>query len=615
MGTVRLGVFPSLNNSLFQDEIAKDVMNWFMQRFPINFFSHVYLDTGSGNANQYVVNKETGKLEKYQSGQKILQPALKIKIKQGGNNPDEVFGSLWNTNQQPGAFAIDTDLTGYKPCCYGTHGVIVATNEYTIRNNVEINVQLQTKADQLAFCNIADTNIKNLYVNIIESETYVPMPNLLMEYLRSCVFKPEILALDKMKSNSKEKLKYQQQINEDFSKYLYVGSNGAIKPFKEFDNKGLTQYVYKLGRKQRITLRLNKYEADDGQKRGGVYTAWNVSFSGYIEYANPISFVTSVPAIIRGTKNNWCIRSSANTDDRNYYATVLFKEVFKDDRHLKFIDNRDYFHFYFESELLMSSTVEDFNLIDDVIDEEDTPTHYYIAKTLIKASKKIGSFNQLFKVFIYKNNDPIPSSDYRIDEDFNFHIENCDLSVPYYIDIWIHRRLYKEYKKHIQREIDTLGIKLNWDEENRHFNRGKYYMTKHIKARAKSGKKETDMIFVPIKKEDFLIVDTGFDYFIYNEDSKTYIPVKNEVVECRPDLDYYIRDAKGRYIPIDRNKALYPDPGYDYYTYDRNTDLFYKAKVGSKFDDLQQYYIPEGQSKYTTSENNYLEFPINVDSN
>lgn len=599
MGTTRLGVFPSLNNGIFQDEIAKSVMNWFIQRFSVGFFNHIYLDTQTGTANQYLVNKETGKLTEYKSGQKILQPSLRIIIKRGGNNPDDVFGSLWNVNQQPGAFAIDTDLTGYKPFCYGTHGIILATNEYTIRNQLEINVNLQTKADQLAFCNIADTNLKNLYVNVFEVDTYLPLPNLLMEYIRSCVFKPELLAMEKMKSDNTE---YRQKVNDNFSKYLYAGSGGAIKPFKEFDNNNLKSYMYRLNRHQRITLRLNKYDADDGEKKGGVYTSWNVSFTGYIEYANPVSILTSVPAIIRGTKNDWCLRTSSNTDDRNYYSMIKFKEVFKDDRKLKLVDGRKFFHFYFESELLMSAATEDFNLIDDIIVEEDTPTHYYVAKALIDVSKKYNIFDSLFHVNIYKGNEPLDRREYSIDKDFNFHIENCDLSIPYYIDIFVNKQLYEECKAYMIKQVEKVGIELNWDESNRHslrepitkYNRGKYYLLKSFEANSKDGRVTERKVFVPIKKSDFLIADTNFDYYI--EVNEKFIPVENEIVEKRSDLDFYIKDpSSGNMLEIDRSKILIPDQSFDYYTYDRNTDLYKKSKKLNKFEDLQQYYIPEDQ--------------------
>ena len=634
MGTVRLGVFPSLNNKNLQDEIAKGVMNWFLERFPIGFFQHIYLDTQTSTANQYTINNTTGELVPYVSGEKILQPSLKITIRQGGNNSNDVWGTkFWNVNQQPGAFAIDTDLTGTKPILYGPYGVIMGLQELTVKNTVDIKITVQTKADQLALCNILDTNVKQMYVQIIEKDTYLIMPTLLMEYIRSCVFKPEILALDKMLADSKEKTEYRQKINDNFTKYLFVGSNGYIKPFKEHETEtGLINYMYKLFRKQRITLHLDPYDADDGVKKNGIFDSFNVTFSGYIEYANPVSIETSVPAIIRGTKNNWFIKSSSNTDAKNYYATIKFKEVYKDDRRLIAVNPDIWQHFYFESELLMASQVDEFDMLDDIIDADDTPTHYFILKALLELSKEYDTFDQLFKVVIYKNNDPLDSSYYTVDKNFHVVVRNCDLTVPYYIDIWINRKLYKQYNKEMVIRLESAGLDLNWDEPNKHFSRGLfsypdgYHLIRQSihytpaelknileKLSNKSSEisnmqfqipllspgvdnKNNPTRFVPIKKIDFLIPDKDYDYYIFNEKLKEFVAVKNEVVKSRPDLDYYIKDpSSNNMLKIDYKNIMVPSPDFNYYIFDKQSNEYIYIKNLAEFDTLQQYYITEDQ--------------------
>ena len=50
MGTRRLGSFPSMNNKLFQDDIAKRLLEWFISRFPSGFFNHIYLDIGDSQS-------------------------------------------------------------------------------------------------------------------------------------------------------------------------------------------------------------------------------------------------------------------------------------------------------------------------------------------------------------------------------------------------------------------------------------------------------------------------------------------------------------------------------------------------------------------------------------
>lgn len=634
MGTVRLGVFPSLNNKNLQDDMAKTIMNDFISKFPIGFFKHIYLDTQGSIANQYTVNTENGQLQPYKAGEKILQPNLRITIRQGGNNHNDVWGTKWwNVNQQPGAFAIDTDLTGYKPFMYGPYGIILATNECTVKNSIEIRVTVQSKADQLAFCNIADTFVKQMYVSIIEADTGILLPNLFMEYIRSCVFKPEILALDKMLADSEEKKKYRQTINENFTTFMYKGSNGYIKPFISKENDaGITNYMYRLGRKQRITFHLDPYDADEGAKKNGVFENFNITFNGYMEYANPVAFVTSVPAIIRGTKNNWFIKSSSNTDDKNYYATIKFKEVFKDDRRLVAVDADKWQHFYFESELLMAAKTDSFNILDDIIDPDDTPTHYFVMKALLNLSKEYNSFNQLFKVVIYKNNDMLDPINYTIDEDFNFEVRNCDLTVPYYLDIWINRQLYSIYKTEMMRRLRSIGIELNWDEPNRHFSRGLFEMrdgthlirsgieydpnelrkiiSKLNDCSANGGRttftlpsvyvgqdnKENVDKFVPIKKNEFLVPDPDFDFYIFNSELDRFIPVKSEVVKERDDLDFYIKDpSSDKMLIVDYNNIMIPSKDFDYYIYDRASNKYIYMKGLSSFDPIQQYYVTMDQ--------------------
>ena len=44
MGTVRLGNFPSLNNKKLTDCIDKGILFYFLNHFPRNFFTNMYMD-------------------------------------------------------------------------------------------------------------------------------------------------------------------------------------------------------------------------------------------------------------------------------------------------------------------------------------------------------------------------------------------------------------------------------------------------------------------------------------------------------------------------------------------------------------------------------------------
>ena len=597
MATVRLGAFPSLNNKGMQDEIAKAFVKWFCNRFSAGFFNHIYLDTQISNASSYFMNNATGELQKLESGAKILQPSLRVNIKQGQNNMQDVFGSLWNVNQQPGAFAIDTNLTGSKPFLYDCYGVTLATNEYTIRNPIDITVSLQTKADQLAFYNIADSNIKNMYVQTIVEETSIMLPTLYLEYIRDCVFKPELIALEKMESDSEEKAQYRQKINEKFAEYLFKFSNGAIKPFTERTNEnGVTNYLYKLKQKRMITFHLDKAEGDDGTKKGSAYTGFSVSFSGWMEYGNPVTFLSSVPAVIRGTKNDYFIRTSSKSDAQHNYKLMEFKEVFNDNRHLLAVDGIKWAHFYFEKEILMASNTEHFNILDDVIVEEDSPSHYYICKALMTFINDQDDFDNFFKVVIYKGDEILDESEYSVDKDFNFTIKNCDLVKPYYIDVFVRRGRYENAMEFITKRLESIGIYIDNKETNTHNakDRGWFYLPKQYSAKdEETGVKQT---FVPIKQRDFLRADPQYDYFTLNIEDEM-IPIKNEVIERRPDLPFYMQTPDGQYVHIDREKIMIPDADYNYYTYNNDDHVYVECVKIAKFEPETQYYIPLNQMK------------------
>lgn len=628
MGTIRLGSFPSTSNKIFQDDIAQRVLQWFISRFSPGFFNHIYLNTQNSVASSFIINEQTGELQKTAPGQKILQPALRMNVNQGKNNMDEVFGGFWNPNQQPGAFMIDTDLTGYKPFFYDPYGVILCTNDYTIRNNFDFRIQLQTKADQLSMFNYCDSNLKHMYVQVIPVETKILLPNLLMEYIKKSVFKYEMDMLEKMMGDSEDKRNYRNRINDRFTEYLYDFSNKCIKPFREQENdNGVKNYTYSLARTQYITFRIERPDGDEGSKKGGAYVGFEVTFSGWMEYANPISFISNVPAIIRGKKNDHFIKLSSTTTYKNQTNIMTFKEVFKDERKRKAV-NDQWKLFYTEYELMMSSVDEKFNILDEVIDPNDTPSTYYIISALLDTIKSKEEFDELFDVDIYKGNDPIPYKDYDIDEKFNITVRNCDLMVPYYIDIFVNKYKYEQkleyilnilykngiildksgrtladylkmskgdlykllfqYLQHTKNNIDgntwflTVGDEAFWKFVHR---RGWHYLVKSL---------ENDT-FVPIKIDDFCKASSEYQYYTKSVEGD-YIPVQEEVVEIRDDLQYYFKD-KNEYFKIDRNEIMIADPEYNYYIYNRDKKKFMLCVNLVKFDKKEQYYILKDQHR------------------
>jgi hypothetical protein len=320
--------------------------------------------------------------------------------------------------------------------------------------------------------------------------------------------------------------------------------------------------------------------------------------------------MSSVPAIVRGTKNDHCITTSSKTDAKNNYHIMEFKEVFKDDRRLLDVNGKIWTHFYFEREIMMASNTENFNILDDVIVEEDTPSHYYIMKALLSKINTKEEFNKLFKVIIYKNNTPLDKKFYSIDEKFNFIIKDCDLSIPYYIDIFVNREAYAHYMEIIDYELRSIGIEIDRYESNSHFRcNGYYYHPKYIDQRgyyystklhegSVPEENERNVIFIPIKYKDFLKADPSYDYFVLSVDQR-FIPVKDEVLEKRPDLDFYIMSSD-IFLKIDRERVLIPDDRFTYYIFDKSSRTYKVVKDLTEFDKTQQYYIRQENIKSIT---------------
>lgn len=606
MGTVRLGNFPSLNNKQLTDCIDKSVFHYFLNHFPRNFFNNIYMDNQTGLSGNYNINNN-GELIKIETGKKLNNPTLRFNIRHGANNTVDPFGGdIWNVNQQPGAFAIDTDLTGYRPILYDPYDIKIALNERTIRSTFEFNAIFESKADQLAYCNYLDSCLKMNYVSVINVRTVLPMHRLMMEYLRSSLFKTEINVLSKMKADTKEKEEYQQKINRMFMEHMYKFSESHIKPYKELEpNNKNTDYVYGYWQNQRITIHFDKYEADDGNKKGNAWTNFGVNINGWIEFGNPIGFITSVPAIVRGAKNNWFMKTSSETDRNNFAHLMKFKEVFKDTRHLLRINERIYQHFYLEREVMMSAKVEDFNILDDIIVKEDTPSHYNVMKALLSTIKSQEEFDDLFNVVIYKNDTPIDRRNYQIDKNFNFHIIDCDLTVPYYIDIFVNKTMYSNKIEKMERFLKKIGV--DFTESNTKFENG--FGTINSILGQKYDEISGDIKeFVRAMPDNFLAVDTDYEYYvkiIENREDKFY-KVSPAQIMTNKNMDLYVY-VNNEYVPIDIEKILIPDPKVTFYTYDRNSDSYIECKNLTSFDRLKTYYITTDELKSGGS--------INVDVN
>ena len=149
----------------------------------------------------------------------------------------------------------------------------------------------------------------------------------------------------------------------------------------------------------------------------------------------------------------------------------------------------------------------------------------------------------------------------------------------------------------VTERLQSVGIIIDGNESNTHVSRGRgwFYLTKQYKS--VDTETNANVIFIPIKTRDFEKADPQFDYYTLNIENE-YIPIKNEVIEARPDLPYFMKTPDGTYVKIDRNKIMIPDPEYNYYIFDKNSHSYKECKKIKSFDVKNQYYVQQNQMKY-----------------
>ena len=115
--------------------------------------------------------------------------------------------------------------------------------------------------------------------------------------------------------------------------------------------------------------------------------------------------------------------------------------------------------------------------------------------------------------------------------------------------------------------------------------RGWHYITKNLENNT----------FVPIKTTDFATASPEYDYYTLSVKNE-YIPVTEEVVEIRDDLQFYFKDGN-EYFAINREEVLIPDPKYNYYVYNNEEHKFALCVNLKKFEKDKQYYILRDQHR------------------
>ena len=157
MATYRTFVFPSLHNKRGMDIVAREVVNFFRNLFPNNFFKYIYVDTSTNAPNMFMTENNDGSGEIVKEGvQKVAYPRLIVRVRPKENNvEDTTYEKLISIYKYPISQMVRTDFT--MTCLFfdgDPYHIQLATMDDYSRSEIEFQISVQSKDDQEAVSNI-----------------------------------------------------------------------------------------------------------------------------------------------------------------------------------------------------------------------------------------------------------------------------------------------------------------------------------------------------------------------------------------------------------------------------------------------------------------------------
>lgn len=438
MATYRTSVFPALDNKRAMDIVSRAVAGYFINLFPVNFFRYVYIDTLTGMPNLYIT--KNGSLEMVtEEVQQTEYPRLVIRIKPKANNVEEtIFEKLISIYKYPAAQLIRSDNTLAFTFFDGDpyHIKISSMDDYT-RSDIEFQIMVRTRDDQQAVANILATYCKKEYGYPFMVKTEYQLPSNMTEHIKRCIYMKELTALNNSVGymTEGERNKIQTEIQNQFSAYLNQYSYQDIVPMD--DNRGSGK-SYLLRRGLRVYLNIEQWEKDEGNKKENVYENFSLTSSGYYECYHPITFLTTIPSIIRGSSNSKIIPTSVDTDNDGKVHTILSREAYSEERNDpvdKINMTKNWVKVFDEREIVFDNREEELIDIIDWIPEYDKVTKKTL-ELLVKYST-INEIRENVKIFVYEDRDVIDPIRYCLLDGMVLSVKNNDTDKCYYIEVYL----------------------------------------------------------------------------------------------------------------------------------------------------------------------------------
>lgn len=442
MATYRTFVFPSLHNKRGMDIVAREVVNFFRNLFPNNFFKYIYVDTSTNAPNMFMTENNDGSGEIIKEGvQKVAYPRLIVRVRPKENNvEDTTYEKLISIYKYPISQMVRTDFT--MTCLFfdgDPYHIQLATMDDYSRSEIEFQISVQSKDDQEAVSNILSVCCKKEYGYpfLVRSEYMIPVS--LTDHLRDCVFRKELQAFENnspfMSEREKDEINF--EIQRRFTKYLNEYSMKDVVPkIVDEDSKELNK-EYILRRGLRIYLKIDQWEKDDGNKKENVYDNFTLTANGFYECYHPNSFFAAIPTIIRGVSNSKIVPTSNSRNVNGSIHTLLGRETYREERREP-VDKRfmtGYTKLFDEREIIVDNPEVDYIDVFDWIPESEKLTKETV-RLLIKYST-LDELKNNTKIFVYEDRDIIDPSRVTLCDGFVIKLTNNDVEMCYYVEVYI----------------------------------------------------------------------------------------------------------------------------------------------------------------------------------
>ena len=437
MGKRFLASYPSVNNVNYNIEnMYSGIVEALLLKFSPLKFGTVIIDSKTSVPNIYCTDETGYKLgKKYEEGEP-KKPIIRFEFNTHANNMEDTQLGIYNLKRMANAYGFNAELRGYAPFYEDIFGVRFLYSSVHTKTDVNIGIVVSSRDDQLAMANIIDTNIDQRYgIMFSHIPIFFSLPNDMIRAYSEALFKNELDYARSPDSNKDESEKIFEGLRKIINEKLYKYSNEHIV-YKEYNNNRIINYNLLVFRD--IYLKLDRFQIDEGEKRGEVYIRYGLSSSGSLEFQSIMNFLIDFPSVVNGNfidKNMFNISFNGMENDYVKMFAERYVETREADNRLNFREKDLYKCLHDEQDILLDcSETEVINFFEDYVPKDEIALKFsLICDNVPKEELK----NHIHFV-IHRNNTLLyEEEDYIFKDTFVIKILNPVREFPYHVKLLI----------------------------------------------------------------------------------------------------------------------------------------------------------------------------------